>query len=244
MTCGIYKLDFKGTDKVYIGQSVNIEKRYRQHVNILVTTKATAKLQDAYKVHGTPNYSILLECSIEELDDNEEEAISIFNSVDNGFNTYYYANEAPTYSGYGYGNSKYSKEQIIRSIDLLLTTSLTNIEVSEITEVASSSVSLLSRVESHPWVWQEFPDKKEKMLQLLPNRLINGRKVVSDKLSAKSKGISYPSIMDPEGVLYVIDNAYSFAKSRGLAPNHFQEVLNGHRKSHKGWKLCPKELVS
>jgi hypothetical protein len=243
MTCGIYKLDFEGTYRVYVGQSVNIEKRYSQHINNFATSIATSKLQNAYNTYGKPAYTTLLECTIEDLDDNEEEAINIFNSVTDGFNTYYYADEAPTYSGHGGGNSRYCKEQIIQSIELLLTTSLTSSEISEITEVAFGTVSNLARTEGHPWVWQEFPDKKEKMLQLLPTRITNGRKLQSDKLSAKSRGITYPSIMDPEGTIYIIDNAYSFAKSKGLAPNHFQEVLNGHRKTHKGWKLCPKEQV-
>ena len=55
-------------------------------------------------------------------------------------------------------------------------------------------------------------------------------------------GIIYPTIKDPQGTIYTIDNAYRFAKEHGLAPNHFQEVLNGHRKSHKGWKTCPEEV--
>ena len=35
MTCGIYKLVFNGTAKIYIGQSLNIESRYRDHVYFL-----------------------------------------------------------------------------------------------------------------------------------------------------------------------------------------------------------------
>jgi len=32
MTIGIYKLVFEGTDKVYIGQSICIEKRFNNHL--------------------------------------------------------------------------------------------------------------------------------------------------------------------------------------------------------------------
>lgn len=243
MTCGIYKLKFNGTDKVYVGQSVNIENRYRQHITNLGNNKASPKLQEAFTRYGIPNLIILLECSISDLDANEEEAIQIFSSVLNGFNHYSSAYEAPTYSGHGYGNSKYSKEQIEEVIELLLTSSMSIVEISEVTGITHNTVGNLSRAESHPWFWELHPDKKTEMLKLLPNRVPNGRKIVSDKLSAKSRGIIYPSIMSPEGEVFTIDNAYSFAKSKGLAPNHFQEVLNGHRKTHKGWKLCPKEQV-
>lgn len=35
MTKGIYQLSIPGCDKVYIGRSSNIEKRYLQHLNLL-----------------------------------------------------------------------------------------------------------------------------------------------------------------------------------------------------------------
>lgn len=29
---GIYKLNFRGTDQVYIGQSIDVDRRYKQHL--------------------------------------------------------------------------------------------------------------------------------------------------------------------------------------------------------------------
>lgn len=237
MTCGIYLLRFKGTDRVYIGQSVNIEKRIRQHYNNLRKQKATYKLNEAFSLYGLPDYEILLECSIEELDDSEEEAISIFNSVDNGFNIYRDTNEAPTYNGYGYGNSKYSQTQILEVIRLLLEGTFIYTEIEEVTGVKSATICTLANCSSHPWVWELYPEFKTKLLSLSDTRKSLGHSFVSDKLSAKNRGINYPSIKSPAGEVFIVDNAYKFAKERGLAPNHFQEVLNGHRKSHKGWKI-------
>lgn len=239
MTCGIYRLIFASTDSTYIGQSVHIEKRYKEHLNNLKSNRASSKLQKAYTLYGTPLLDILLECSIDELDDYEIEAIEIFDSVNNGFNIYSSPNEAPTYTGFGFGNSKYSKAQLLSTVDLLIDKpKLLYPEVADITGVHSSTVYNLANTISHHWLWEEYPEKYLAIKNLSNTRQLLSYKKVSDKLSAKSKGKAYPPIKSPEGIVYIINNAYGFAKDRGLAPNHFQEVLNGRRKSHKGWKLA------
>ncbi len=35
MTCGVYKLTFSGSDNFYIGSSLNIERRFQQHLKEL-----------------------------------------------------------------------------------------------------------------------------------------------------------------------------------------------------------------
>lgn len=239
MTIGIYKLNFTGTDKVYIGQSVNIENRYKQHLYSLRKGTSSKKLQTAYVDYGLPVLDILLECSVQELDLNEDEAINIFDSCNSGLNMYSTANEAPTYSGYGYGHSIYSKETILICIDMLLDSA--NVEYTDIstfTGVNTSTIARLALTDTHQWAWDEYPDKFIKMKEMHPLRKPVRYNKISNGLCAKSKGITYPSIKSPNGEVFSIDNAYQFAKDRGLAGNHFQEVLNGHRKSHKGWKLA------
>lgn len=235
MTCGIYKLVFKGTDKVYIGQSVNIERRYTTHCCTLRNNTANYKLIEAYSLYGLPEYEILSECTTVELDTQEDECIDIYNSVDNGFNIHYTANQAPEYTGFGYGNSKYTKDQILKVFDLLVNTNKTYSNIEELTGVPANSVCNISIGRSHVWLKEDYPAEYIKMHNYIGNR--ETYVVVSDKLSAKAKGITYPSIKSPDGLVYTITNAYKFAKENGLAPNHFQEVLNKHRKSHKGWKL-------
>lgn len=64
MTCGIYLLRFTGLDKVYIGQSLNIEQRYRKHLQFLRNqdTKANYRMKAAYLLYGAPQLEILCEC--------------------------------------------------------------------------------------------------------------------------------------------------------------------------------------
>lgn len=236
MTCGIYRLIFTGTDRVYIGQSVNIEKRFSQHCRNLLNKEATSKLQEAYDTYGVPSLDILTECPHELLDDYETEAIEIFDAVAYGYNTYVDVNQAPTYTGHGYGNSKYSKKEILDTVNLLINNpSMSYTDISKISQVNMATVQQLSSAATHQWVWDEYPELHISITAVKSTRTIA---TPSDKLSAKSKGIIYPTIKDPSGEVFYIDNAYKFAKDRGLAPNHFQEVLNGHRKSHKGWKLA------
>lgn len=237
MTCGIYKLKFSGTDKVYIGQSVNIEIRYRQHIRNIQNNTCSQKLYEAYITYGTPSLEILSECLIEELDTQEDECIDIYNSVDNGFNIYYTANEAPTYNNsYGYGNTKYPKELIEEAFHLLVDTNDTHINISRIVGIPVGTVSGISLGIHHIWLKELYPEKFAILKSKVGNR--QDYSIISNKLSAGSRGIEYPPIKSPEGVVHTITNAYSFAKENGLAPNHFQEVLNKHRKSHKGWRLA------
>lgn len=237
MTCGIYKLYFDDPNKVYIGQSRNIEKRVKQHLATLKSSTSNYKLREAYILYGEPSHSIILECDETELDSLEDAAISVWNSVEKGYNIYSSSNQAPTYTGFGSGNSKYRKDQIISVFNLLVDTDKTYAEIQTITDVDAAMIYKISNSDSHNWLKKEFPDKYIILQAKSGNRINYAR--VSDKLSAKSKGKIYPAIKAPDGTIYYIDNAYKFAKDRHLAPNHFQEVLNGHRKSHKGWKLCP-----
>lgn len=237
MTCGIYRLKFENTDMCYIGQSVNIERRFNQHISNMKNTAATHKLNNAYRNYGTPVLEVLVTCQISELDNIEDNYIEQYNSVDNGFNIYKSSNEAPTFDNtYGYGNTKYSKTQITEVFDYLVDTNITFIDIEKLTGVKSSTVSNISLLYSHTWLKEAYPERYSILASKKGNR--DSYSVISDKLSAKAKGITYPAIRSPEGEVFMIDNAYKFAKERNLSPNHFQEVLNKHRKSHKGWKLA------
>ena len=97
MTCGIYLLRFNGTKAVYVGQSINIEERYSSHIRYMRAKTTSHKLQYAYDTYGIPTLEILVECDKELLNETENEAIAIFNSVENGFNTLSNAEDLPIF---------------------------------------------------------------------------------------------------------------------------------------------------
>jgi uncharacterized protein YerC len=197
---------------------------------------AARKMQHAYSIYGKPILDIVLDSvQVAELDLLEKEAIEIFDSVNNGFNTYTDAFQAPnTFKGVDASNAKFDRSQILSVFNLLVYSDKPYKEISELTGVTVGTISSISGGKNHSWLSEEYPNEYTLLLNKIGNR--DNSKIVSDKLSAKSRGISYPKIKSPTGEVFTIDNAYAFAKIHGLAGNHLQEVLNGHRKSHKGWK--------
>lgn len=84
MACGIYKITNNINGKVYIGQSINIEKRWEQHKGCYCDNL----LSKAFIKYGINNFTfeILEECNQEELDDKEIFYISYYDSYNNGYN--------------------------------------------------------------------------------------------------------------------------------------------------------------
>lgn len=79
MTCGIYKFTNKINGKVYIGQSVNIERRYYDH---LKRDDSKNYFHRAIKKYGKDNFlfEILEEYSEENLNDREKYYIAKYNN--------------------------------------------------------------------------------------------------------------------------------------------------------------------
>lgn len=93
MTTGIYKIENNINHKVYIGQSVRIERRWQEHKYLdtyLNPNNASyyRKLYTAFREEGIDNFtfSIIEECSYNELDDREIYWIDYYNSYLTGYN--------------------------------------------------------------------------------------------------------------------------------------------------------------
>jgi group I intron endonuclease len=248
MTCGIYKLTFIGIDKCYIGQSINIEKRYKQHLYDMKNGTSNNKLLDAYEKYGRAILYIILECQEFELDANEEEAISIYNSVVDGFNIYKFSNQAPVLKGVEHGNAKYTKQQLIESFELLAKTSLMYTEIEKITGVSKATVYNISKGLSHVWLSEEFPDLVKCVIDNIQKRKVVlasiNAEYCKNNYSAKAKGIVYPPIISPSGAIYTVDNVQEFARVHGISKSSLHRILTKEVKQCKGWRLqCQEEPV-
>ena len=164
MTCGIYKLDFKDSGKVYIGQSQNIESRYTQHLNTMLNKKASKKLQEAFDTYGIPIYEILVECSMHELDTYEKDAIEIFDAVNNGFNTLDEARTMPREVGEDHPNAKYNNDSIETAFLLLCDYDYSHKQVSSIAGISINMVHHIAAGTCHRWLEDKYPDKYKRML--------------------------------------------------------------------------------
>jgi group I intron endonuclease len=87
---GIYKIT-SPKNRVYIGQSVNIEKRLRRYVVMSVKTKGQTKVWRSLVKYGPENhkYEIIEECEIGELNIRERFWQEHYDSVENGLNCRY-----------------------------------------------------------------------------------------------------------------------------------------------------------
>lgn len=81
---GIYKITNKINNKSYIGQSINIERRWKEHQE----PGQTSVIHNAIIKYGVENFSfeILELCSYEELNEKEIYWISYFDTFNNGYN--------------------------------------------------------------------------------------------------------------------------------------------------------------
>ena len=89
MSIGIYKIKNLINGKLYIGQSVNIEQRWRFHIMELRNNRHhSSYLQNAWNKYGDDNFefSIIEECRIDQLDIREMYWIDKFDSYKNGYN--------------------------------------------------------------------------------------------------------------------------------------------------------------
>jgi len=110
LSIGIYKITNKITNECYIGQSVDIEKRWENHKRLLKRnhhryegSKQKSVLQNAWNKYGEDNFEFIIieECSKEELNNREVYWIN-----------YYSCNRNKTGKGYnlndgGYGSRGY-----------------------------------------------------------------------------------------------------------------------------------------
>lgn len=138
---GIYKIQNLINGKVYIGQSVNIARRWKEHRNSAENSRTDSDnaIHRAMKKYGLSNFSfkVIEECLAEELDEKEIYWISYYNSnkEDSGYNL--------TTGGQGCsGCGKILNEELAEKIRIALRdTKLSQEEISKKYNVSQMSIS-------------------------------------------------------------------------------------------------------
>lgn len=89
--CGIYKITNLTSSQVYIGQSVNIQDRIKQHIKcgLGIDAPAMNKLYKAMQDDGIWNFSFELmeECPRDQLNEKERQWIEMYQSDKTGYNS-------------------------------------------------------------------------------------------------------------------------------------------------------------
>ena len=89
--CGIYKITNQKNEKCYIGQSVDVSRRWKDHAKcgLGIDTPQGNKLYKDMQDFGIWNFSweLLEECSKEQLNEKEKYYIELYQSKEYGYNT-------------------------------------------------------------------------------------------------------------------------------------------------------------
>lgn len=233
MTSGIYCLKFNNTYKVYIGKSKHIEERFKEHLYSFKNNSAANKLQEAYNKYGIPTLVYLAEEDNENLlDILEIEAIEIFNSKVDGFNSTTGGTKSKGgLSGLESSNIKYSKEQLLMCLDLLIDEKLIKYkDISLKTGISEDSIRDIASSRTHTWLKSAYPEKYLKLEQMKAIRL-------SNRASISSKTGNVFQVKSPENNYLSVSNISQFAKEHGLERNRLTKLLKGSIKQYKGWTL-------
>ena len=155
---GIYKITNNINNKVYIGQSINIERRWRDHRKRCFYPKATqysSPLYKAFRKYGLQNFSfeVIEECLEADLNDRECFYIQLYNAnnTEKGYNlTAGGQNSNPK-------NKKLNADDIKNIYTLLLTTSLSEQEIANRFDVSQRTISGINLGETNILIGYTYP---------------------------------------------------------------------------------------
>lgn len=234
MTCGIYTLNFDGTHKVYVGQSITIESRYSTHKYYLKKGVHSKKLQEAYMLYGMPTISIIKKCPQAELDSEELKYIAAYNSIDGGFNSAKGGSSRGSYYGCENYNILYDKQVYCVILDMLVNTTYTHKEIASYLGVKNNIVRDIYYKTSHGWLENTSPDNYAKLVELTSTKTID---YIEDSTYP-------PKVVSPKGEVLEVIHASRFAKEYDLSTSGLSRLIHRKILSHKGWTLEGTKLVT
>lgn len=142
MSIGIYKIENLVNGKIYIGQSVHIERRWIEHCQ----PSSSSLISQAIKKYGKENFSfqILEECNQEDLNFKETNYIKQYNSlIPNGYNIVLFS------EGKNEVFQKYSSDILIKIYQDIQDESLSFREIARKYDLDISMIYYLNRGDYH-----------------------------------------------------------------------------------------------
>lgn len=153
MTTGIYKIQNLTNQKIYIGQSTHIEKRWQEHCQ----PSSHSLIGKAIQKYGKTNFSfvILEECDKSLLNEREEYYIKQYDSVvPNGYNVEERENGQKGYF------LNYSKETFLSIINDIKNSNLDFKEIADKYDLDLSMIYYINRGDYHTLQNEEYPLRK------------------------------------------------------------------------------------
>lgn len=189
MSCGIYKIQNNINGKCYIGQSIDISRRWRNH-------KFDSKILDyplylAMFKYGEENFTfeIIEECCKKSLNEKEIYWIKQYNSYFNGYNQ--------TLGGNQYShNVKISDEDLFIIIDLLKNSELTQGEIAKQFDVGQDTISEINNGKTRICEEINYPIrmfKKQKFCNVCGTPIVRSSEICIKCLGKKHRVVERPS---------------------------------------------------
>jgi hypothetical protein len=223
---GIYKLLFK-TGSFYIGQTVNLDIRKKEHYRLLLLgTHHNYKVQELYdNLKELPEFIVEIECNTSELNTHENTLIDLSNNLCLNI-------KAGGDSNFGYNalTSKYLSSDIELAFLLLVENpGILHKEVADFVGIDINTVHDISAGRN-----RAFTEMKE----LYPEKY---SKLIKQK-AANTRGKSTVVLKHVDGrVVKLISGEYSeFCRTNNIQTSNLSKVITGKRTSTMGWSLVEK----
>lgn len=230
MTIGIYSLYWEETDQIYIGQSEDIERRWKTHLYQLSnSTHNNYNLQNTYNKYGIPVFSILEVCERAQLLIQEKAWASEFDNLLN-------IQEPGTIAGSGLhnSNSRLSRIAVLKVFVLLCNTTLSMQQISTKLRIPRSTIEHIRYGSTHKWLQEEFSVKFSKMLQ--------HRELV--KFDSKNVRDTLLKVVSPNNTVFIVANLSRFARENNPFPYKWESFNRGLVRCmsdptyvYKGWRI-------
>lgn len=165
MSIGIYKITNQLNNKSYIGQSIHIEHRWKEHQR----QSANSVIAKTIRKVGIENFTfeILEICSPDDLDERESYWMNFYNSIaPNGYNITDITSSRHT------SFSHFNKEELNGIIQDIKFSDMTFLQIAQKYKINTSTVSRINWGQVHHQSDEEYPLRKQTALRRSKNNKI------------------------------------------------------------------------
>lgn len=233
---GIYKITNLLNGKVYIGQSVDIQKRLKAHFAYAKNKNSkeyNTSIHNAIRLYGDYNFKceVLQKCTKEQLDELEKYYINLYDSTNRqkGYNL--------TQGGFG-GHKTRCRHILQYDLSGNLIKEWNSIwEASEELNIPNGSITACcyGQKSAYGFQWKFSDDTNRKIEKYFRNYynkgLELGRKPVQ-VIGTNEEGIEYKFDMIIEAAKWLVKNHYSKAKNLESIRNRISSVKNTGKKAY------------
>jgi group I intron endonuclease len=218
---GIYKLIFI-SGKYYIGQSLNLAARHKEHVRSLSTeTHFNYKVQEQFNKFGYPEFIILQNCAIKDLSELETKYIDLKDpnclNIINGSPNQFIGENSP--------RAIYTDKLILEVMEYMaVNPKVSKLDISKKFGIDKCTIYDLSSIRGRALT---FMDTHPGLIQNIQNNM-----------AKNTRGINTVTLTNGRETVTLVSGEYTeFCINYGIQNSNLSKVINGSRKTTMGWRL-------